>query len=265
MKKIISIAISLLLVGALAGCSSPSQNGTVRTESYISAEEAKTAALNKSQVAGADMSAVTAQLQQKNGVDVYEVDFSVDGQKYHCSVDALTGSVIEVNQSTAAAMPSVSTTAEGQITADEAKQIALDHAGVQEGDTTFLQVKPDYDDGIAVYDVEFYVASTNTEYDYEVDAASGAIRSFDYDAENYVPASNGSESWQQPKSEEQIRQIALAKVPGATQENIRLELDSDDGRLCYEGKIVYDNMKYEFEIDAYSGAILEWEAESVFD
>ena len=35
--------------------------------------------------------------------------------------------------------------------------------------------------------------------------------------------------------------------------------------LCQERRGIYQGMEYDFEIDAYSGAIREWEAESVFD
>ncbi|MBP3486562.1 MAG: PepSY domain-containing protein, partial [Oscillospiraceae bacterium] len=59
---------------------------------------------------------------------------------------------------------------------------------------------------------------------------------------------------------------ALAQVPGATVDNIReFGVDYDDGRLEYEGKIYYDHMEYEFEIDGYSGAIRSWDVESVYD
>ena len=33
----------------------------------------------------------------------------------------------------------------------------------------------------------------------------------------------------------------------------------------YEGSILYNGMEYEFEIDGYSGAIRNWEAESWYD
>lgn len=62
---------------------------------------------------------------------------------------------------------------------------------------------------------------------------------------------------------ERAREIALEKVPGATEENIRkFKKDRDDGRYVYEGEIVYNNMEYDFEIDADSGDIISWEAES---
>ena len=51
-------------------------------------------------------------------------------------------------------------------------------------------------------------------------------------------------------------------MPGATVDDIRgFETDYDDGRLEYEGRIIYDGIEYEFEIDGYSGAIRSWEAE----
>ena len=44
-----------------------------------------------------------------------------------------------------------------------------------------------------------------------------------------------------------------------------MHLEQDDGRLIYEGKIVYEQMEYEFEIDAGTGDFISWEQESVFD
>ena len=139
-----------------------------------------------------------------------------------------------------------------QISEEQAKQIALEHAQIKESDAAFLWAKLDYDDGVLVYDVEFYIAETNTEYDYEIDA------------ENYTPFQQGAQSGQQI-TEQEAKQIALAKVSGATERDIRLHLDYDDGWVLYEGKIIYQNIEYDFSIDAYSGTILEWEAESVFD
>lgn len=58
-----------------------------------------------------------------------------------------------------------------KISVERAKQIAVSHAGVS--GASFTKVELDTDDGIAVYDIEFKVG--NTEYDYEINAASGAI------------------------------------------------------------------------------------------
>lgn len=36
-------------------------------------------------------------------------------------------------------------------------------------------------------------------------------------------------------------------------------------KLVYEGKVVFNGMEYEFEVDGYSGTIRSWEVEPVDD
>ncbi len=145
----------------------------------------------------------------------------------------------------------------GMIGEEKAKEIALNHAGLTEDQTQRLLVKRDYDDGRSIYEVEFY-GEGRDEYDYEIDAATGEIVAFDSDLHDHGTAPSEGQS---QVSEEQVRQIVLERVPGASAENIFLHLEWDDGRLEYEGELIYDNMEYEFKIDAYSGAVTEWEAE----
>lgn len=269
MKKHLTIfAATAALAALLAGCTQTVQGGTQM--SYIGAEAAKNMAVTAAQVSKDDATFTEAELDEKDGTAYYDVEFTVDGTHYTYAIDALTGAVIESGSQQAQGYDPAkpdgtqtgTTSTAGAVDEAQAKQIALDHAGVAEADTAYLQVKADREDGVAVYDVEFYVASTNTEYDYEIDAATGEIRSYDYDVEGY----NGTQTQSgATKTEAEIKQIALAKVPGATENDIRLSLDRDDGKLQYEGKIIYEGMEYDFEIDAYSGAIREWEAESVFD
>ena len=197
---------------------------------------------------------------------VYDVEFFADSTEYDYEIDAATGTILSKDYDAEGYHPTSggSTTASGTTggTVDEAgaQAIALADAGVTAADTSYLQVRADYDDGRLVYDVEFYVPSTGIEYDYEIDGTTGAIRDMDSDAEGYTPAQTGS-----AKSEDEIRAIALAKVPGATASDLRMQLDYDDGRQYYEGSIYYDGLEYEFEIDAYSGAVLSWEVDSIYD
>jgi len=151
---------------------------------------------------------------------------------------------------------------ETAITEEEAKEIALTHAGLAEADVTFIKSGLEIDDGRKLYEVEFY--SGNTEYDYDVDAASGEILSFDSDIENYEVGA-GSQNDGEDIGEAKAKEIALAKVPGAAETNIRMQKEYDDGILKYEGTIVYEEMEYEFEIKALDGTILEWSSESVYD
>ena len=147
----------------------------------------------------------------------------------------------------------------GMIGEEKAKEIALNHAGLTEDQTQRLWVKRDYDDGRSIYEVEFY-GEGRDEYDYEIDAVTGEIVAFDTDLHDHGTAPSEGQS---QVSEEQVRQTVLERVPGASAENIFLHLEWDDGRLEYEGELIYDNMEYEFKIDAYSGMFVEWEAETV--
>ena len=51
------------------------------------------------------------------------------------------------------------------------------------------------------------------------------------------------------------------KVPGATENDLRIELDYDDGRYRYEGDIIYQQVEYDFEINADTGEVIEWSEE----
>ena len=55
----------------------------------------------------------------------------------------------------------------------KAKSIALNHAGLRENQAYDMDIELDDEDGTLVYEIEF--KSGNMEYNYEIDAASGAI------------------------------------------------------------------------------------------
>ena len=96
-----------------------------------------------------------------------------------------------------------------KISADKAKKIALGDAKLAEKDVTFVKVELELEDNRLVYDVEFY--SGNVEYDYDIDAVSGAIVSADKDIENYViPAQPSTEAKATEISVEKAKQIALS-------------------------------------------------------
>lgn len=150
-----------------------------------------------------------------------------------------------------------------------AKEIALKHANVKEADTTNLKIKLDTEDGIDVYEVEFNIGAK--EYDYDIHATNGNIISYDVDHEVDVDHENDNNTSSndsvsaQIVSEAEAKKIALEKVPGALDSHIRIHLDKEDGKYVYEGTIHYDNIEYDFEIDAQSGNVIEWDSESVFE
>ena len=65
----------------------------------------------------------------------------------------------------------------GKLTKEEAKQIALDKAGVTAAEATFTKAKLDYDDGREEYEFEFY--ANGKEYDVDVNARTGKVVKFE--------------------------------------------------------------------------------------
>ena len=59
------------------------------------------------------------------------------------------------------------------ISVEQAKEIALNHAGKTADQVQFVKIKQDWEHGRSVYEIEF-IANGN-EYEYEIDANTGAI------------------------------------------------------------------------------------------
>ncbi len=170
------------------------------------------------------------------------------------------GATLDAGQSTPTPSPAPSAPEQG-ISEQRAREIALADAGVSEDSVTAIRVKRDVEKGVYVYDVEFYAGGK--EYDYEIAAADGSILKKDFEVEDHWY--HGGFAPQTGISQEQAEEIALQRVPGAQAEQIRLNLEMDDGRMVYEGKIIHQEREYDFEIDADTGEIISWEEESVFD
>ena len=142
------------------------------------------------------------------------------------------------------------------LSGDEAFQIALDDAQVAGTEVTNMRVRQETENGKVIYDVEFYAGVM--EYDYEIDAETGAILEKDMEIEDDFQAVDLAVS----VSKEEAVKLLLEKVPGASEQNIHMKLEEDDGRVVYEGEVLYDKKEYDFEISAQTGEILSWEVEN---
>lgn len=297
-KSILSIAMTAAIPLAALSLAACGGSQTASTADYIGIDAAKEAALSDAGVSADGAEFSTAGLDSRNGVFYYAVDFTENGVNYEYDIDALTGVVIERAKTPAAggpgageagtetapgtpaaasgtAAPAGETAAQvpastspagsqetgsgGPITEAEARAIALSQAGLTEADVRFIESKKDRHDGQSVFEVEFD-ALTGEEYSYDIREADGAIVSYDYDSDRN-PSANSSGSGM--LSEDQIRETVLSRVPGASAADVRLWLDEDDDRYQYEGQLIWDGMEYEFKIDAYSGSVLEWEADTL--
>ena len=115
----------------------------------------------------------------------YEVELHTAWGEFEYLVDAYTGKVLSGQKDllTTASTPNETAKPSDQksdpsgtaqnIGYAKAKSIALNHAGVSENEAHDMDIELGDEDGILVYEVEF--KSGNMEYDYEINAATGAI------------------------------------------------------------------------------------------
>ncbi len=143
---------------------------------------------------------------------------------------------------------------------EEAKAIALAHAGVGENDVSHMLCKLDYDDGVAEYEVEFWDGAT--EYDYEINAVNGEIIGYDYDMESYNANSATTDS-SEYIGEEEAKAIALAHagVGEGDAGYIKCEFDLDDGRAEYDVEWEIGRTEYEYTVSATDGVIYEFDVD----
>ena len=262
----------------------PSTNASTGTVDEAKAQEI---ALAHAGVKAADATITKSKLDYDDGRQVYEIEWYANGAKYDYEIAVATGEIVNSgyeaktvvgtgNNAAPADSTQPDTTASGATTTpvqttpstkastdtvDEAKaqEIALAHAGIKAADATITKSKLDYDDGRQVYEIEWY--ANGAKYDYEIAVATGEIVNSGYEAKTVVGTGNNA-----TVSEATAKQTAIARVSGATEKDIyEWKLDYDDGRPEYEGKIIYGGTEYEFTIDANTGAIIEWDMESIYD
>ncbi len=152
----------------------------------------------------------------------------------------------------------------GQISIEEAKSAALADAGLTASDVVFTKEKSDYEDGIAVYDVEFYAAEY--EYEYEINASTGAVYSKNVEAHrrsgtDHLGHSGNITATGASIGEEEAKSIAVnhAGFALADVNLLKVKLDMEDGKTVYEVEFYKENKEYDYTIDASTGTILEYD------
>ena len=237
-------------------------NGTAASGSTTDIGEAKarSVALSHAGISESSTSYIYAKKDWDDGRWVYDVEFWADGKEYDYEILASDGTILSYDYDAEYQWSGSTGTGSTSSTADigeaKAKSVALSHAGISESDTSYIYAKKDWDDGRSVYDVEFW--ADGKEYDYEILASDGTILSYDYDAEYQWSGSSSTSG--DTISTEKVKSIVTdrAGVSGTFRE---LKLERDDGRTVYEGEMRSGRTDYEFTIDAYTGAVLEWDTD----
>lgn len=248
-----------------------SQDGDILDRSVEAIKKHQTATLSLAQAkqkaaedAGVQTSAVQftkAKLEEDDDQPVYDIEFIKNKTKYEYTISAQDGTVLKkevktINQ-TAKQTPANKTKqpTASDINAETAKQKALADAGVSHA--TFTKVKLDHEDGRQVYDIEFVTATM--EYEYEIDAQSGAVIKRSKEAIKTKPSTSTPNA--SYIGVDKAKAIALQQAQAAANAVTftKTKLENDDGIAVYEIEFRQGTMEYDFEIDAHTGAIISWD------
>ena len=208
-KKIAAFIVCVILIAGAVGFATVKVGANVNANKTIGMEKGVAVALADAGFKTEDVTNLTSHYDNEDGMAVYEVEFVAGGFEYDYTIKASDGRIIEAQRESIKASDAESSATPVQepqqpsngsdssstgssstdnpsskyIGVDKAKSIALKDAGVSASSVTFTKAKLDRDDGVAVYEIEFY--SGDTEYEYEINATSGAIRERDSEPRDY--------------------------------------------------------------------------------
>ena len=182
------------------------------------------------------------------------------------------------------------------ITEEAAKNIAFERANVVEDDISMLAVNKDDDD--RKYEINFY--DDEYEYEVDVNYNDGKVESYERDIRDDVVINNSNDDTSNTDNslvsntntdttnsnsnvanaienssnttnnsseyigEDGAREIALAYAGITNSSEVRfskVELDVDRNISVYEVEFYYNNIEYDYEINAQTGEVLKYERE----
>ncbi len=266
-KVILSVIVLFVLCGIVFFATS-----AILNQVLIGKKEAKKIALADAGISADNVSRISIDLDFDHGNFEYEVEFYSKGNEYEYTIDGKSGEIISKDADYHKSVENPSQHQELQntqqtqplednntISLDLAKEKALQSAGLSETEITFTKTKLDRDDGILIYEIEFY--STQAEYEYEINATNGEIVGME--TKPYHIDSNNSQNSDKYIGVDQAKSIAAAHAEISESEIVfsKAKLENDDGRTVYEIEFYYGKIQYEYIIDAVSGTIIEYDFE----
>ena len=160
---------------------------------------------------------------------------------------------------------------------DAARTAAEEYAGTTAVDSVTAEVDSELDEFPAHYEVELEDRS-GTEYEYRIDAYTGAVLTsyvepddhddvddhdddHDDDDDDAQPTGSAQPTGQIGHAAAKAAALTHAGVSESRAYDMDVELDDEDGRWVYEVEFKADGMEYEYVIDAYTSAVLEYDME----
>lgn len=180
---------------------SKEKQAAVKAAAPVTLDEAVAAALQDAGLGSGEVTVTKAKRDTDDGIFVYDVEFSAGNTEYEYEIYEDTGAVYSKSKETVVVQSGgtgVQEQADGsvqredggqapqdtasQVSLEEAKAIALNHAGFQASEIHFSKAKFEKEHGSVVYELEFY--KDGAEYEYTIDAATGEVLEFDSDMDD---------------------------------------------------------------------------------
>ena len=285
---------------------SPSATPETDRKTSISMKQANELAYQDAGVKEDELTNLHTHLEEGKNGEEYITTFTTDNKAYQYRISASSGSILEKNvnpvstgtddktsatpeattapkatlvpeatptkapakPASTSAPTKAPTSPTGDITQDQALEIAKKDAGVTDSKIFNLAVKLDYDNGIKVYEIEFDTAEM--EYEYDIAVSDGRIvdkKSEMQDNVNTAKPTKTPSSQTGDITQDQALEIAK-KDAGVTDSkifNLEVKLDYDNGIRVYEIEFDTAEMEYEYEISTSDGSILKKEYDGCDD
>lgn len=183
-KAALSIACAVVMLVTVGACiavyalgrseAGPESGPEAEQSAAIGGEQAQNFAFADAGVDPAQAAAVTVKYARWQGQFVYEVEFLAGDTQYQYKIHAFDGSVAHRETKTVKG-PEDSAPVPELIALEEARGIALADAGLDQEQASFTLTQLDEEGSVPVYRVRFFAG--NTQYDYEINARTGAVYS----------------------------------------------------------------------------------------
>lgn len=159
--------------------------GTASEKAYIGETKAKQIALSHAGVSESSVYEIEMEMGYERGTMVYEIDFKANNYEYEYDINASSGEIVKSqkhkdddaqyfgNNGNGNSNSNNNSNSGSYIGEDKAKQIALNHAGVNSSNIYDYEISRDNERGTIIYEIDF--KANNYEYSYDIDATTGKI------------------------------------------------------------------------------------------
>lgn len=147
------------------------------------------------------------------------------------------------------------------VTLEEAKNMALKHAGYAEHEVVFTDLERENEHGTPVYEIEF--RKDGRAYEYEIRADNGQIIYHSFDIKKRALVASDTHRHEGPQvTIDQAKAIVLkhARIADNDAKMLGVKMDYDDGLKVYKIRFNHEGIVCEYEICLH-GVIKEYKAE----